>query len=1172
MLDTGPLAGVLHKAVGKSTLPRAFGAYELLEEVARGGMGIVYKARQTHVNRVVAVKVMAAGQFAAPDFVKRFRTEAEAAASLDHPNIVPIYEVGECEGQPFFSMRFLEGGSLAGSNREFRIPDRQVARLVAKLARAVHYAHQRGILHRDIKPGNVLLDAQGEPQLTDFGLAKLVEKDSTLTRTMAMLGTPSYMSPEQARGEAKQLTTAVDVYGLGAVFYELLTGQPPFAGGTTMQTVRQVLEKEPRRPSAIRPGIDRDLETICLKCLEKDPGRRYGSAEALGDDLDRWERNEPVVARRPNAFYMLQKAWRRNKLACSAAIAVVLALLVGLSLASTAWRQAKRERDEAIDARAGETAQRRAAESARTQAEQAQTVAAQQRDLAQERLHEAELARRLVDAANERLTRDLFVREWQETENLLQQSKLASALAWFARAARNHPDDHAVVNRLLSILSENNFAVPCCRPLDHGAPVTSCVLSADGRKLITAAGDGLVRIWPVGEPRRPLVLTNQFHAPLVGFLARDKRLLVVDDESVSLWELSGERARFQSAKRVGSPRLATTSDGRFVALNSEADGPRVWDTAELHPLGPQLQDAEDKLRVLCLSPDGRYLFGAGASPGAVAWEVSSGRRVWEAATGPAIASGGVDNFVESAEMHPGGELVALSHPEGRLTVWKFEPSTEQRMPLKSVKQPLHEIRAPSLVSAFCFAESGRRLVMATYEGFLQLDDSAPGELRPILLEPGGHASSVRLSLDGRYLATGSADGTARVWDIRMSLPQAITFTNGFSVWDVKFSPDSSWFVMAGSDAVEIRDASTGTLRRRLPANDFVTRLDVSRDGRRIVASTEGGTARVWDSVTGALVSPIIRFPHNIQYVEFSADGRWFIATAPGKIVWVYNTESGTLAMPPMTNAAPVVSAHFSPDQRSMVTATHEGFLEFWSLPEVVERGVPARHKDLIWDVRFGPDGKSILTASRDHTAVVWDFNTGSKLREFRHDLGVFNASYSQDGRRIITGSASHAAQIWDVESGRRISELMRHAGGVWYGEFSSDDRVVVTGDDQGNARLWDADSGLPMCGWVHNGRSLKRVHLSADMRRMVSAAESGTVRLSPVAVAPIPAPAWLPELADAITGWRLGNDGTIELVSPDRWQALSSQLTAQLGSDFYTRWARWFFVERMHDQPAAFEP
>src|SRR5262245_45814853 len=289
MLDGGPLAGALRAAVGKTVLPRAFGAYELLEEVARGGMGIVYKARQPQVKRIVALKVLAAGQFAAPDFVKRFRTEAEAVASLDHPNIVPIYEVGECDGQPFFSMKFIEGGSLATrmADRNSQILRRPAVELLAKLARAVHYAHQRGILHRDIKPGNVLLDGEGEPHLTDFGLARLVEKDSTLTRTMAMLGTPSYMSPEQARGEARQLTTAVDVYGLGAVLYELLTGRPVFTGGNPMETMRLVMDQEPTRPSVLRPGIGPDLETICLKCLEKDPARRYGSAEALADDLER---------------------------------------------------------------------------------------------------------------------------------------------------------------------------------------------------------------------------------------------------------------------------------------------------------------------------------------------------------------------------------------------------------------------------------------------------------------------------------------------------------------------------------------------------------------------------------------------------------------------------------------------------------------------------------------------------------------------------------------------------------------------------------------------------------------------------------------------------------------------------------------------------------------------
>src|SRR5437667_10415366 len=250
-------------------------------------MGVVWRARQLSLNREVALKVIAEGELASEDFIERFHTEATAAASLDHPNIVPIYEIGEHEGRHFFSMKLIAGRTLTRESGGSPMPPRRVGRLLAKLARAVHYAHQRGILHRDLKPNNVLLDGHGEPHLTDFGLAKLVERESTLTKTLAVLGTPSYMSPEQARGETKQLTTAADVYGLGAILYELISGQPPFAGGTTMATIRQVLEEEPRRLSMLNASIDRDLETICLKCLEKEPVRRYGSAETLARDLER---------------------------------------------------------------------------------------------------------------------------------------------------------------------------------------------------------------------------------------------------------------------------------------------------------------------------------------------------------------------------------------------------------------------------------------------------------------------------------------------------------------------------------------------------------------------------------------------------------------------------------------------------------------------------------------------------------------------------------------------------------------------------------------------------------------------------------------------------------------------------------------------------------------------
>ena len=324
-----------------------FGDYELLEEVGRGGQGVVYRARQKSLNRTVALKVIGLGHWASDPHLKRFRREAEAAASLDHPGIVPIYEIGERDGSCYFSMKFVEGGQLdevlksatADSSRGERepMPIRQAVELIAKVARTVHYAHEHGILHRDIKPGNILLDQKGEPHLTDFGLARLVETESTVTRTLEVLGTPSYMAPEQAVGNNEAISSVTDVYGLGAVLYQLLTGHPPFAGGTTYETIKLLLDTEARQPRLWNSKIDRDLSTICLKCLEKDPKRRYSSALALAEDLERWLKHEPILARRSGPITRGTKWVQRNPTS-----ALLAASLVALA-AAAGWIISKSE-------------------------------------------------------------------------------------------------------------------------------------------------------------------------------------------------------------------------------------------------------------------------------------------------------------------------------------------------------------------------------------------------------------------------------------------------------------------------------------------------------------------------------------------------------------------------------------------------------------------------------------------------------------------------------------------------------------------------------------------------------------------------------------------------------------------------------------------------------------
>jgi serine/threonine protein kinase/tetratricopeptide (TPR) repeat protein len=306
-----------------------FGDYELLEEIGRGGQGVVYRAHQKSLNRTVALKAIGLGPWATEAHLKRFRREAEAAASLDHPSIVPIYDVGERDGSCYFSMKFVEGGQLDEVVRRAPISTRQAVELIAKVARTVHYAHEHGILHRDIKPGNILLDDKGEPHLTDFGLARLVETESTVTRTLEVLGTPSYMAPEQAVGNNAAISGVTDVYGLGAVLYQLLTGHPPFAGGTTYETIKLLLDTEPRQPRLLNPKIDRDLSTICLKCLEKHPERRYSCPLALAEDLERWLKHEPIRARRTGIFSRGKKWVRRNP--TSALLAASLIVLAAAS-------------------------------------------------------------------------------------------------------------------------------------------------------------------------------------------------------------------------------------------------------------------------------------------------------------------------------------------------------------------------------------------------------------------------------------------------------------------------------------------------------------------------------------------------------------------------------------------------------------------------------------------------------------------------------------------------------------------------------------------------------------------------------------------------------------------------------------------------------------------------
>ena len=380
----------------------SFGDYEIIDEIARGGMGVVYQARQKSLNRVVALKMILSGQLAGEEEIQRFRSEAEAAANLDHPGIVPVYEIGEHEGHQFFSMGFVEGSSLQNKIIDGPLPGKEAAELCKKVAEAISYAHGKGVIHRDLKPANVLLDQNGEPKVTDFGLAKRIDSDSDLTRTTQAMGSPSWMPPEQASGKSATVDARADVYALGAILYNLITGRPPFQAANHLDTMMQVLEKEPVRPRTLDPKIPVDLETITLKCLEKDPDKRYQSSKDFSDELTRFINGEPIHAR-PIGRVARTWRWCKRKPMATAAMVLSIALVLAIGAGSSIFAVMESNRaDEAVRNKDAQARLTKEANDAKDKAEQNKTLAENQRDLAHRNLYAAHInaIKRAYDEGN----------------------------------------------------------------------------------------------------------------------------------------------------------------------------------------------------------------------------------------------------------------------------------------------------------------------------------------------------------------------------------------------------------------------------------------------------------------------------------------------------------------------------------------------------------------------------------------------------------------------------------------------------------------------------------------------------------------------------------------------------------------------------------------------------